>query len=90
MSKIIEDALVEVIKFTEIEFNDGVTRSAITKILVDHFSSLRPQFVVVCDETNNPPDVVDTNNLFIDVYEKQEDGIVLHFCTSREMVKNHE
>ena len=77
---ILEKAIATASKFLLFEFNDEFTRSQF-KLLVEPF--LREvlsrrgiqDFKVVCDETNNTPQVIDTNNFVADIYIKPNRSI---------------
>ena len=57
------------------EFNDEVTRTLFKNNVTPFLSDIRAKrgmsdFLVVCDETNNPPEIVDRNELRADIYIK--------------------
>jgi len=72
---VLEKAIATAAKFTLFEFNDAFTRAQF-KALVEPF--LRDvqgrrgitDFRVVCDETNNTPEVIDRNEFVGDIYIK--------------------
>jgi phage tail sheath protein FI len=72
---VLEKAIATAAKYTLFEFNDAFTRAQF-KSLVDPF--LRDvqgrrgitDFRVVCDETNNTPEVIDRNSFVGDIYIK--------------------
>jgi phage tail sheath protein FI len=72
---VLEKAIATAAKYTLFEFNDAFTRAQF-KALVDPF--LRDvqgrrgitDFRVVCDETNNTPEVIDRNEFIGDIYIK--------------------
>jgi phage tail sheath protein FI len=72
---VLEKAIATAAKYTLFEFNDAFTRAQF-KSLVDPF--LRDvqgrrgitDFRVVCDETNNTPEVIDRNEFIGDIYIK--------------------
>jgi phage tail sheath protein FI len=72
---VLEKAISTAAKYTLFEFNDAFTRSQF-KALVEPF--LRDvqgrrgitDFRVICDETNNTPEVVDRNEFVGDIYIK--------------------
>lgn len=43
------------------KYNDAETREALTDKLTSALVSPNSKFIIVCDETTNPPDVVDAN-----------------------------
>jgi len=57
------------------EFNDEFTRSELTGIFNEFLQWVQnnrglQEFLVVCDETNNTPIVLDNNELYVDIYVK--------------------
>jgi phage tail sheath protein FI len=72
---VLEKAIATAAKYTLFEFNDAFTRAQF-KAIVDPF--LRDvqgrrgitDFRVVCDETNNTPEVIDRNEFIGDIYIK--------------------
>jgi hypothetical protein len=68
----IVDVIDEALTKQLFEYNVPVTRANLTKALCDMFPNDQ-EFVVVCDETNNPPEVVAHNELRLDVYFKRYD-----------------
>jgi len=77
---VLEKAIATAAKFTMFEFNDEFTRAQF-KNLVEPF--LRDvlgrrgiyDFKVVCDETNNTPEIVDRNEFVGDIYVKPAKSI---------------
>lgn len=70
------------------ELNDTKTRNNI-KTYVDNFLTNHPNvdwFKVICNESNNPPDVIFNNSLIIDVKLKQHNEDT-HICDSI-LIKN--
>ncbi|RYD83838.1 MAG: hypothetical protein EOP84_07140 [Verrucomicrobiaceae bacterium] len=54
------------------EFNDQITRNTVERSIVSYLKSLRSNktiydYQVVCDQTNNPPSVIDQHELFVDI-----------------------
>jgi hypothetical protein len=57
------------------EFNDAITRTNFINIVEPYLRDVRAkrgitEFLVVCDETNNTPDVIDSNQFKADIYIK--------------------
>jgi hypothetical protein len=67
------------------EINDVITREKVAAAVVDRLSRERSMnFIVVCDETNNTPEVIYNNTLKIDVYVKSGGNfMVYNFEVSR-------
>lgn len=60
-----------------LEFNDEITRASITKDVECYMESLRTpgniqEYRVICDETNNTPAIVNSNNLMVDIFVKPQ------------------
>ena len=60
---------------TVFEFNDPFTRNAILAMFNPYLSTVKAgrgisDFLVICDETNNTPDVISRNELRVDIYIK--------------------
>ncbi len=77
---IVEKEIAEIARVNLFEFNDQVT-STLFKNNVNPFlrdiQSKRGMydFLVVCDETNNPPEIVDRNEFVADIYIKPAKSI---------------
>jgi hypothetical protein len=57
------------------EFNDAITRTNFINIVEPYLRDVRAkrgvsEFLVICDETNNTPDVIDANQFKADIYIK--------------------
>jgi phage tail sheath protein FI len=57
------------------EFNDVITRSNFVNIVEPYLRDVKSKrgitdFVVICDETNNTPDVIDSNQFRADIFVK--------------------
>lgn len=57
------------------EFNDAITRSNFINIVEPYLRDVRAkrgiiEFLVVCDETNNTPDIIDSNQFKADIFVK--------------------
>ena len=80
------------------EFNDEFTRAEITAIFNEFCQWVQnnrglEEFLVVCDETNNPPSVREQNEMYIDVYIKPTpvaEFIYLRFFVTRSSVNLQE
>ena len=60
----------------QFEINDNITRTCISSEISDFLQDLVNRraisdFVVFCNETNNSPDVIDRNELYVDVKIKR-------------------
>ena len=72
---VLERAMSKAAKSQTFEFNDVFTRNAILAMFNPFLSSVKAgrgveDFLVVCDETNNTPDVISRNELVVDIYIK--------------------
>lgn len=82
-----ERALGKMSKYSLFEFNDAFTRNYIVSIIKPYLAQKKAaralqDFLVVCDESNNTPQVVAQNQLLIDIYFKPTyvaEWIILHF-----------
>ena len=57
------------------EFNDNFTRNRIISMIKPFLSSVQAgrgiqDYMVICDESNNTPDVISRNQLVVDVFIK--------------------
>jgi len=71
----LERAMAKAAKSQVFEFNDAYTRNSILAMFNPFLSSVKAgrgveDFLVVCDETNNTPDVISRNELHVDIYIK--------------------
>lgn len=71
----IERAMAKAAKSSVFEFNDPFTRNAILAMFNPYLSGVKAgrgveDFLVVCDTTNNTPDVISRNELVVDIYIK--------------------
>ena len=62
-------------KYQVMEFNDNFTRNRIISMIKPFLSSVQAgrgiqDFMVICDESNNTPDVISRNQLVVDVFIK--------------------
>lgn len=66
-----ERALSKMAKYQVMEFNDNFTRNRIVSMIKPYLSSVQAgrgiqDFLVICDESNNTPDVISRNQLVVD------------------------
>jgi hypothetical protein len=62
------------------EFNDSFTRAQFVNMVTPYLRTIQSQrgitdFLVVCDTTNNTPDIIDTNQFIGDIYIKPNRSI---------------
>jgi len=94
----LEKAISTASKFTLFEFNDDFTRAQFVNLIEPFLRDVQGRrgiydFRVVCDETNNTPDVVDTNRFVGDIYIKPARAInfiQLNFVAVRSGVEFNE
>ena len=72
---VLEKAIATASKFTLFEFNDAFTRSQFKNLVIPYLRDIQGRrgitdFLVVCDETNNTPEVIDRNEFVGDIYIK--------------------
>ena len=72
---VIERALAKMSKYQVFEFNDVFTRNKIVSIINPYLETVKSDrgiqdFMVICDTTNNTPDVISRNQLIVDIYIK--------------------
>ena len=72
---ILEKAIATAAKFQLFEFNDSFTRNQFKNLVIPFLRDVQSRrgifdFKVVCDETNNPPSVIDRNEFVADIYIK--------------------
>lgn len=72
---VLEKAISKAAKYTLFEFNDAFTRSQFKNLVVPYLRDVQGRrgiydFLVVCDETNNTPEVIDRNEFIGDIYIK--------------------
>ena len=95
---VLEKAISTASKFTLFEFNDDFTRAQFVNLIEPFLRDVQGRrgiydFRVVCDETNNTPDVVDTNRFVGDIYIKPARAInfiQLNFVAVRSGVEFNE
>jgi phage tail sheath protein FI len=76
----IEQALERSAQAQLFELNDQITRSNFVNIVEPYLRDIQAKrglydFLVVCDETNNTPDVIDNNEFRADIYLKPAKSI---------------
>jgi hypothetical protein len=72
---VLEKAISTSAKFSLFEFNDAFTRAQFKNLVTPYLRTIQGRrgitdFLVVCDETNNTPQVIDTNQFVGDIYIK--------------------
>jgi phage tail sheath protein FI len=72
---VLEKAIALASKFTLFEFNDQFTRAQFVNMVEPYLRDVKGRrglydFRVVCDETNNTPEVIDSNRFIGDIYLK--------------------
>lgn len=71
----LERSLSKMAKYQVMEFNDNFTRNRIVSMIKPFLSTVQAgrgiqDFLVICDSSNNTPDVISRNQLIVDVYIK--------------------
>ena len=71
----IEDTIGRAAKDQLFEFNDVITRSNFLNVVEPYLRDVKAKrgitdYVVICDETNNTPDVIDSNQFRADIFVK--------------------
>jgi len=87
----IEKAIANASKFQLFELNDEFTRATFVNAVVPYLRDIQGRrgiidFRVVCDETNNTAEVIDTNRFVADIYIKPAKSInfiYLNFIATR-------
>lgn len=72
---VLEKSIATAARFTLFEFNDAFTREQFKNLIEPFLRSVKSRrgiydYRVVCDESNNTPEVIDTNNFVGDIYIK--------------------
>jgi phage tail sheath protein FI len=72
---VLEKAISVAAKYSLFEFNDAFTRSQFKNLINPYLRTIKGRrgitdFLVVCDETNNTPQVIDSNQFVGDIYIK--------------------
>jgi hypothetical protein len=71
----IEETIERAARAQLFEFNDAVTRSNFLNIVEPYLRDVRAKrgitdFLVICDESNNTPDIIDSNQFRADIFVK--------------------
>lgn len=77
---VLEKAIARASQSTIFEFNDAFTRAQFVNFVEPYLRDVRSRkgitdFRVVCDETNNTPEIIDTNQFIGDIYIKPNRSI---------------
>lgn len=88
---VLEKAIATASKYQLFEFNDGFTRAQFVGMVSPFLRDVRGRrgisdFLVVCDETNNTAEVIDSNRFVSDIYLKPNRSInfiSLNFVATR-------
>ena len=77
---ICEKEIAKISKTTLFEFNDEVTRTLFKNNVNPFLRNVQSKrgmydFLVVCDDSNNPPDIIDRNEFVADIYIKPSRSI---------------
>jgi len=72
---VLEKAIAVAAKYTLFEFNDDFTRAQFRNLINPYLRDVKGRrgltdFLVVCDATNNTPEVIDSNRFIGDIYLK--------------------
>jgi hypothetical protein len=72
---VLEKAISTAAKFSLFEFNDAFTRAQFKNLVTPYLRNIQGRrgitdFLVVCDDTNNTPQVIDSNQFVGDIYIK--------------------
>jgi hypothetical protein len=72
---VLEKAISTAAKYSLFEFNDAFTRAQFKNLVVPYLRTVQGRrgitdFLVVCDDTNNTPQIIDTNQFVGDIYIK--------------------
>lgn len=72
---VLEKAIATAAKYSLFEFNDEFTRASFVSLVTPFLRDIKGRrgiydFRVVCDETNNTPEVIDSNRFVGDIYIK--------------------
>ena len=76
----LEKAISKAAKYSLFEFNDEFTRAQFRNLVTPFLRSIQSQrgitdFKVVCDETNNTPQVIDNNQFVADIFIKPSKSV---------------
>lgn len=72
---VIERALAKMSKYQIFELNDTFTRNKIISMINPYLETVKSDrgiqdYLVVCDTTNNTPDIISRNQMIVDIYVK--------------------
>jgi len=72
---VLEKAISQAAKYSLFEFNDSFTRAQFKNLVTPYLRTIQGRrgitdFLVVCDETNNTPQIIDSNQFVGDIYIK--------------------
>jgi phage tail sheath protein FI len=72
---VLEKAISTAAKYSLFEFNDAFTRAQFKNLVVPYLRTIQGRrgitdFLVVCDDTNNTPQIIDSNQFVGDIYIK--------------------
>jgi len=72
---VLEKAISTASKYSLFEFNDAFTRSQFKNLVTPYLRTIKGRrgitdFLVVCDDTNNTPQIIDSNQFVGDIYIK--------------------
>lgn len=95
---VLEKAIATAAKFYLFEFNDAFTRASFKNMVEPYLREVKGRrgiydFLVVCDESNNTPEIIDSNQFVADLYIKPARSIgviTLNFVAVRTGVKFEE
>ena len=76
----LEQSIEQAARAQLFEFNDSITRTNFINIVEPYLRDVRAkrgisEFILVCDESNNTPDVIDANEFKADIYIKPNRSI---------------
>ena len=95
---VLEKAIATASKYYLFEFNDDITRRSFINAVEPYLNNIRTRrgltdFRVVCDTTNNTPEIIDANRFVADIYIKPTRSInfiTLNFIAVRSGVSFNE
>lgn len=72
---VLEKAIATAAKYSLFEFNDAFTRAQFRNLVIPYLRTIKGRrgitdFLVVCDDTNNTPQIIDSNQFVGDIYIK--------------------
>ena len=72
---VLEKAIAVAAKYSLFEFNDAFTRAQFRNLVTPYLRTIKGRrgitdFVVICDDTNNTAEIIDTNRFVGDIYIK--------------------